>query len=345
MRLRSAMLISCALTAFAQGAAAQATLFRFPLQSCPSTCATVSAYLDRDNSGATRDWNCGSQTYDGHRGTDFAIIGGFNAQDQGRTIVAGADGTVMSTHDGEPDRCTTGTCGGGGGFGNYVVLQHADGKLSYYAHMRRSSVRVMTGQRVRCGDALGLVGSSGNSTGPHVHFEVRVRTTATDSFEGRAACGGGATHWISQGVYRGLPGDSCATSPPIDSGVLVDAAQNDDARPDAPAPPQDSSASMDVGTPDVSTVHDASSDGAVTLVDAAVIMDAVTSSDGAARSDARADGGYNPNDWGGCSCRIAAASHTRSPRASALSITLAMLWIARRRGQSGRFAQQRKPVE
>ena len=73
----------------------------------------MSAYFDRDTSAGVREWNCMAHSYNGHRGTDIAIFGGFTAQDQGRTIVAGAAGTVMTTHDVESDRCTTGSCGGG----------------------------------------------------------------------------------------------------------------------------------------------------------------------------------------------------------------------------------------
>ena len=170
---------------------------------------TVTAYYDL---GGTRDWNCGDNTYGGHRGTDIAIIGRFEAQDQGREIVAAAPGRVITTHDGEFDRCTTGNCGGGGGFGNYVSIQHDDGKVTYYGHMRQGSVSVAAGDQVACGQHLGLVGSSGNSTGPHVHFEMRVNGTADDPFSG--PCGGPLSYWVDQGPYRGLPVDRCEVAEP-----------------------------------------------------------------------------------------------------------------------------------
>lgn len=335
---RAAILMVCALVGASAHASAQATRFRFPLQSCHTGCSTVTAYFDRDTTSATRDWNCDTHTYDGHRGTDIAPFGGFTAQDQGRTIVAGADGTVMTTHDGEADRCTTGSCGGGGGFGNYVVLQHSDGKLSYYAHMRRGSLRVMPGQRVRCGDPLGLVGSSGNSTGPHVHFEVRVSSTATDSFEGRAACGGGVSHWVSQGTYRNLPAESCATAPPADSGVLVDAAIVDSGLRDSGG-----------ASPDVVEARDAMSDASAfsdgALMDSARTDSGAMSADASTRSDATSDGGYNPNDWGGCQCRATSPRSSQRKSASMLAALVALACASRRARQSGRFEQQRKPVE
>jgi MYXO-CTERM domain-containing protein len=301
-------------------ASAQGTRFRFPLGGCFTGCSTVTAYFDRDTSTAIRDWNCGSNTYNSHRGTDIAPFGGFTAQDQDRTIVAAADGTVMTTHDGEADRCTTGSCGGGGGFGNYVVLQHSDGKLSYYAHMRRGSLRVSNGQRVRCGDAIGLVGSSGNSTGAHVHFEVRVGGTATDSFEARAACGGGATHWVSQGAYRALPAESCASvAPPMDAGVAVDSGVV-----------RDASTARDVAI-DTAVTEDANVEQDATLEDARVVaQDGARLSDAStdARADARADAGVPAEDWGGCSCRTTAP---RRSSAAAGLLALAMAMGARRR--------------
>ncbi len=169
----------------------------------------VTAYYDL---GGTQDWNCGNHTYRGHRGTDIAIIGRFVAQDEGRDVVAGADGRVTRTHDGEFDRCTTGNCAGGGGFGNHVVIEHDDGKVTYYAHLRRGSVAVAEGQQVRCGERLGQVGSSGFSTGPHLHFEVRVGGAADDPFTG--PCGGPLSYWVDQGAYRALPTSECVGGEP-----------------------------------------------------------------------------------------------------------------------------------
>ncbi|MCA9494233.1 MAG: hypothetical protein KC621_30105, partial [Myxococcales bacterium] len=74
------------------------------------------AYVDH---GGVTDWNCANLTYAGHHGNDFGV-GGFTGMDAGRTITAAADGVVSAAHDGEFDRCTSGTCAGGGGFGNYV---------------------------------------------------------------------------------------------------------------------------------------------------------------------------------------------------------------------------------
>jgi hypothetical protein len=64
------------------------------------------------------------------------------------------------------------------GYGNLVVVAHGHGVRSFYAHLSRIDVRV--GQAVTVGALLGLVGATGEATGPHVHFEVRVRNAAVD---------------------------------------------------------------------------------------------------------------------------------------------------------------------
>jgi murein DD-endopeptidase MepM/ murein hydrolase activator NlpD len=65
-----------------------------------------------------------------------------------------------------------------GGWGNLVVVAHADGVRTMYAHL--SSISARLGQRVTIGTRLGAVGASGDATGPHLHFEVRVRGAAVD---------------------------------------------------------------------------------------------------------------------------------------------------------------------
>ena len=153
------------------------------------------------------DWACGSIRYSGHQGSDFGC-GSWSGMDAGRDIVAAADGTVIYTNDGEYDRCSTGDCDGGSGCGNYVKIQHDDGTMALYCHMKEWSVAVSYGQRVSCGDKLGEVGSSGHSTGPHLHFEPRSSgNVGFDPFYGSCNTSGG--YWIDQGSYDGLPGKSC----------------------------------------------------------------------------------------------------------------------------------------
>jgi murein DD-endopeptidase MepM/ murein hydrolase activator NlpD len=65
-----------------------------------------------------------------------------------------------------------------GGYGNAVIIEHAGGVNTVYAHL--SKIGVSAGDRVATGEAIGLIGSTGLSTGPHLHFEVRVGAVAKD---------------------------------------------------------------------------------------------------------------------------------------------------------------------
>jgi murein DD-endopeptidase MepM/ murein hydrolase activator NlpD len=88
-----------------------------------------------------------------------------------------ADGVIASVKDGIPENIpgatsravpiTLDTVGG-----NYVVLDLGDDRFAFYAHLQPGSLRVKVGDRVRRGQVLGLVGNSGNSTQPHLHFHV-----------------------------------------------------------------------------------------------------------------------------------------------------------------------------
>lgn len=75
-----------------------------------------------------------------------------------------------------------------GGFGKLVILDHGDGVETYYAHQQRIDVSV--GDQVAAGHQLGLVGSTGRSTGPHLHFEVRVEGSPVnpETHEGCSYC-------------------------------------------------------------------------------------------------------------------------------------------------------------
>ena len=69
-----------------------------------------------------------------------------------------------------------------GGYGNLVVIAHTNGTRTLYAHL--SSIGVAVGQRVATGERIGRIGASGRATGPHLHFEVRLRGAAVDPLTG-----------------------------------------------------------------------------------------------------------------------------------------------------------------
>lgn len=150
--------------------------------------------------------------YDEHDGTDFVLDGAFEAMDAGSSAVLAADaGVVVSVEDGQYDRChvagTEVSCDGHPMVANHVVIEHEDGVQTKYWHLKRGSVAVAVGARVERGDALGLVGSSGYSSFPHLHFEVVDADGVTvDPFSGPYSQP--RAWWCEQGEDDDLPG-SC----------------------------------------------------------------------------------------------------------------------------------------
>lgn len=140
---------------------------------------TISEYVDVDSSSGVRDYEGNEKSYNGHRGTDFAVAN-FRAMDnESVLILAAADGRVIATTDRYFDRNTADSIEESlrlpacrGGRVNYVSIAHDDGYRTLYSHLKKDSIRVDVGDIVTAGDAIGVVGSSGCSTGPHLHFEV-----------------------------------------------------------------------------------------------------------------------------------------------------------------------------
>jgi|TARA_B110000444_G_scaffold40347_1_gene36149 hypothetical protein len=160
----------------------------------------INNFVDQNNStGYVLDYNCTYVTYDGHQGTDIDI-GGFYYMDEMKTpILAAAPGIVSYSHDGEFDRRTSLD---NSAVSNAVIISHSDGTFAWYLHMKENSVSVMVGDTIFSGDTLGFVGSSGFSTGPHLHFEVEAASGNTiDPWEGE--CGDGPSLWADQLPFIG----------------------------------------------------------------------------------------------------------------------------------------------
>ncbi len=96
-----------------------------------------------------------------HNGIDIA-----GGDDYGQPIIASDSGTVTWSGD------------DGGGYGNYVVIDHGNGYTTIYGHA--SELACSTGDYVNQGDVIAYVGSTGNSTGPHLHFEIRENDEPID---------------------------------------------------------------------------------------------------------------------------------------------------------------------
>ena len=130
---------------------------------------------------------CG-QTWSGQTRTNHSpqnAIDFNRTNDQGDPVVASAPGRVTVVKD-----------LGGSSYGKYVVIDHGGGYTTYYAHLQSWTVSV--GDRVQYGTRIGYVGSTGNSTGPHLHYEQRLNGSAIKvKFDGAQALYWGTKNYTS----------------------------------------------------------------------------------------------------------------------------------------------------
>jgi len=104
-----------------------------------------------------------------HRGIDFAAP-------RGTPIFAAGDGVIDFK-------------GRKGGYGNYISIRHNNGYSTAYAHMKGFARKMYKGKRVRQGQVIGYVGSTGRSTGPHLHYEILVNGRQTNPLKVRMPSG------------------------------------------------------------------------------------------------------------------------------------------------------------
>ena len=130
--------------------------------SAPSTSGYICPLAGRSRSDITT----GYYGYSGHTGVDFARNS--KGAVEGKPVLAAKAGKVVtSTALRRPN-------GSYKSYGEYIVISHGDGTMTLYAHMQSGSRTVSAGTQVAQGQVIGQVGSTGNSTGPHLHFEVWV---------------------------------------------------------------------------------------------------------------------------------------------------------------------------
>jgi hypothetical protein len=191
---------------------AEAVAFEWPLRAAAKLTDPgyygISGFIDHDANypDLLRDYNCGTRTYDlvsgyNHAGTDIFLWPFiWNKMDDDEVeIVAAAGGTIVMKQDGHYDR----NCGFGSGNWNGVIIEHVDGSIAIYVHMKKLSVTPKTaGTTVQAGEYLGIVGSSGNSTGPHLHFEVwDPNDNVIDPWEGPCNASTPTSWWANQLPY------------------------------------------------------------------------------------------------------------------------------------------------
>lgn len=184
--------------ALAETAAADPPRLQVPVACEVGRTCFIQNYLDQDPSPESKDFACGTLTYDGHNGTDFRVPTLKSQVD----VLAAADGRVLRARDDVPDvsvraagrrEAVQGTeCGNG------LVVAHADGLETQYCHMAQGSLRVKPGDAVKAGQPIGRVGLSGLTEYPHLHLTVRQGGRVVDPFASGAppgSCGGGASLW------------------------------------------------------------------------------------------------------------------------------------------------------
>jgi murein DD-endopeptidase MepM/ murein hydrolase activator NlpD len=185
----------------------------WPLQLVPGHpdpgARTVLNYVDHDPGypGLILDYNCGNRTYDqangyNHQGTDItAFPFPWRKMDNDEAIVvAAATGIIVAKLDGQYDR----SCALADQPWNAVYVMHPDGSIAWYGHLKSGSLTSsQEGDWVPAGQFLGVMGSSGDSTGPHLHFELYDASgVLIDPFAGACNNFNAISWWAEQRPYN-----------------------------------------------------------------------------------------------------------------------------------------------
>jgi murein DD-endopeptidase MepM/ murein hydrolase activator NlpD len=164
--------------------AADLTLITWPLSGTNGRAWMINNYVDLDSVASQLLDYLGftgnlARTYDGHRGIDIDISS-FREMDAGTAVVrAAAPGVVEFVREDQFDRNTSCT-----GTWNVVRIRHGNGYDTVYGHLKQNSVVVAVGDSVAAGQVIGVAGSSGCSTQPHLHLEVQnCSDIAVESFD------------------------------------------------------------------------------------------------------------------------------------------------------------------
>ena len=187
-----------ALLCASPAASEEGPLFDLPIDCSVGETCVIQNYVDRDPGPGARDFQCGHLSYNGHKGTDFRLRD-LRQMRRGVVVRSAAPGRVIGVRDGMPDvniREIGVAALKGRDCGNGVRISHGGGWVTQYCHMRKGSVMVARGDRVDTGQAIGLVGLSGRTEFPHLHFEISHEGTPIDPFVGpshRSGCRVGET--------------------------------------------------------------------------------------------------------------------------------------------------------
>jgi len=193
---------------FAGPALAEGFFLQSPIDCDLTKTCYIQQYMDRDPTTDFGDYQCAKQSNNGHNGTDFALPLISDIQSN-IAVLAAADGVVEGARDGmadveytfaTADRVKARECGNG------VQINHGQGWVTQYCHLKQGSVMVKPGQSVSAGDVIGHVGMSGRAAFPHVHLSVRKDGEARDPFDpdGTVSCEtpGDSSMWADPPPYR-----------------------------------------------------------------------------------------------------------------------------------------------
>jgi murein DD-endopeptidase MepM/ murein hydrolase activator NlpD len=173
----------------------------------------ISNYVDHNTAYPNQitDYNGGTRSYDtdsgyNHQGIDIYTwpYSWKMVDEDGLEVVAASGGQIIYKNDGEYDR----NCSFNNNQWNAVYIKHNDGSVAWYGHLKNGSLTAKNvGDTVIQGEYLGIVGSSGNSTGPHLHFEVYEDDTydyskLIDPYSGPSNSWNNVSWWQNQKPYR-----------------------------------------------------------------------------------------------------------------------------------------------
>ncbi|MGH6884286.1 M23 family metallopeptidase [Hypericibacter sp.] len=160
----------------------------FPVDCHINLDCSVQKYFDHDPGPGAKDFMCGDLVNDKHTGIDIRIPSYVDMR-RGVKVLAAAPGVVWRIRDGIEDinvRKVGAEVVDEYGLGNVVVIDHGNGWRSFYGHMLKGSLTVKEGDHVVAGQQVGLIGLSGLTEFPHVHFMIMHNKTPIDPFTGTA---------------------------------------------------------------------------------------------------------------------------------------------------------------
>ena len=168
----------------------------------------ISGFVDHDENYPDQllDYNGGTRTYDtedgyNHRGTDFATwpYPWYKMDHNQIEVISMAPGIIIGKSDGHFDR----SCAMSDSSWNAVYVLHDNGAIAWYGHMKKNSLTAkVTGDTISTGEYLGIVGSSGSSTGPHLHLEIYdAEDNLIDPWAGPYNPSIASSWWVNQPPY------------------------------------------------------------------------------------------------------------------------------------------------